>query len=193
MNRNEFLSRLRRGLEGAAPDQIHDVMRDYEMHFIDGQSQGRTEQEIAAALGDPARLARELKAEAGFKRWEERKTPSNMAGAVLALLGLATVDIMLLFPFLFPLAIVMMALFAASFGLAVGGFVLCMASIFPGALVFGITGMMGGALAMGLLGIGFLAGGIGMGSLIWLISDWLIRLLVRYARLHFQLIENVTV
>ncbi|OYW97171.1 MAG: hypothetical protein B7Z12_22070, partial [Caulobacter vibrioides] len=32
---------------------------------------GRTEAEAAAALGDPDRLARELRADAGLRRWEE--------------------------------------------------------------------------------------------------------------------------
>jgi len=92
MTRNEFLSRLRRGLEGLSPDYIQDVMNDYEAHFTDGLANGRTEYEISHALGDPGRVARELKAEAGFRRWEADRTAGNMAGAVLALLGLAAED-----------------------------------------------------------------------------------------------------
>ena len=111
MTRKDFLSRLRRGLEGLSPDHIHDVMSDYEAHFVEGVASGRTEEEIAAALGDPARLARELKAEAGFRRWEEDRTAGNLAAAVLALLGLAAVDVMFLLPFLFVLGGVFLGLF----------------------------------------------------------------------------------
>jgi hypothetical protein len=52
MTRNEFLSRLRRGLEGLSPDYIQDVMNDYESHFTDGLANGRTEYEISHALGE---------------------------------------------------------------------------------------------------------------------------------------------
>jgi uncharacterized membrane protein len=168
-------------------------MNDYEAHFVEGLASGRTEEEIAAALGDPARLARELSAEAGFKRWEDHKSPRSLAGAVLALLGLATLDIMILIPFLFPVACVLLGLGAAAFGLFVGGLVLSMASIFPGVLWFSLVGKLGGALVMALAGIGLIAGGIGLGSLVWLVADALVRGLVRYARLHFQLIDAVAV
>ena len=122
MTRNEFMTRLRRGLEGLAPDYIQDVMSDYESHFTDGLAQGRTEHEISHALGDPGRLARELKAEAGFRRWENDRTPGNMAGAVLALVGLAAVDVMFLLPFLFALFGLFVGFGAASVGLVAGGF-----------------------------------------------------------------------
>jgi uncharacterized membrane protein len=193
MTRNEFLTRLRRGLIGLSPDQVHDVMNDYEAHFVEGLAGGRSEEEIAAALGDPARLARELSAEAGFKRWEDHKTPSSLLGAVLALLGLATLDILILIPFLFPVACVLLGLGAAALGMFVGGIALSMASFFPGMILFGVLGKMGGALALALMGVGLISGGIGLGSLVWLVADVLVRGLVRYARLHFQLIDAVAV
>ena len=42
---------------------------------------------MAVALGDPARLARELRTEAGLKRWETERNPSAAASAVFAVLG----------------------------------------------------------------------------------------------------------
>ena len=37
------------------------MLNDYEAHFDDGLAEGRTEEEVSAALGNPASLARELK------------------------------------------------------------------------------------------------------------------------------------
>jgi uncharacterized membrane protein len=193
MTRNEFIGRLRRGLIGLDPVRIDDAINDYETHFEEGLASGRSEEEIAAALGDPVRLARELRAEAGFQRWEEDSTPRNMAGALVALLGLATVDVMLLFPFLFTLGCIFLGLGGASFGMFVGGIALSMVSLFPALAWFGVSGDLGGVMAMGLAGVGLIAGGIGLGSLTWLAADFLVRLLVRYARLHFHLIDAVTV
>jgi uncharacterized membrane protein len=194
MTRKDFLSRLRRGLEGLSPDHIHDVMSDYEAHFSDGLASGRTEEEIAAALGDPARLARELKAEAGFRRWEEDRTAGNLAAAVLALLGLAAVDVMFLLPFLFILGGIFLGFAAASIGLLVAGFALLMGAVFPGLALFGWSGAGGFTLLMaaGMAGLGLMAIGIGLGALFWLALNLVVKAMVEYARLHFRLINKVT-
>jgi uncharacterized membrane protein len=192
MTRNEFMSRLRRGLEGLAPDYIHDVISDYESHFTDGLAQGRTEHEISHALGDPGRLARELKAEAGFRRWENDRTPGNMAGAVLALVGLAAVDVMFLLPFLFTLFGLFVGFGAASVGLVAGGFALVLGALIPGWALFAFTGSAALVLAVGLAGIGLMAIGVGLGALFWLLLNLVIKALVEYARLHFRLINTVT-
>jgi uncharacterized membrane protein len=194
MTRSDFLSRLRRGLEGLSPDQIHDVMSDYETHFADGMANGRTEEEIAAALGDPARLARELKAEAGFRRWEEDRTAGNLIGAVLALLGLAAVDVMFLLPFLFVLGGVFLGCAAAAVGLLVAGFALMLGAVFPGLALFGWAGASSFSLLMaaGLAGLGLMAVGIGLGALFWLALNFTVKAMVEYARLHFRLINKVT-
>jgi uncharacterized membrane protein len=193
MTRSEFLAVLRAGLAGLPGPRIRELVADYDAHFAEGLADGRSEEEIAAALGDPARLARELRAEEGFLRWEAQKTPGNMAGAVLALAGLATVDVMFILPFLFTLGCIFLGFFGASFGMFVGGMVLSMFSLFPGMAWAGLMGDIGGPLALALLGVGLIAGGIGLGCLTWVVADWVVRALVRYARLHFQLIDAVTV
>lgn len=193
MTRSEFIAALRRGLAGFGAARTNDIIADYESHFDEGLASGRSEEEIAAALGDPARLARELRAEQGFKRWEEQKTPSNLAGAVLALAGLATVDIMFILPFLMGVFATVLGLFAVVLAMLICGVIFSMGSLFPGLAWFGLSGNFSGALAFGLAGVGLIAGGIGLGSLLWLATDWLLQLLVRFGRLHFQLIESVTV
>jgi len=190
MTRNAFMTRLRQGLAGLDPDYIRDVMADYETHFEDGQKSGRTEEEVAAALGDPGRLARELRAEAGFKRWEEARTPGNMAGAVLALLGLATIDVMLLLPFLGAVFGIFVGCSVAVLVMVVVGFALMIAALFPGLAWFGLTGGVE-MLAMGLVGVGLVALGVGLGALFTLVIEIVIKALVQYARPHFRLINTV--
>ena len=191
MTRNEFITRLRQGLVGLDPDYIRDVMADYETHFEDGEKSGRSEEEIAAALGDPGRLARELRAEAGFKRWEAARTPGNLVGAVLALMGLATIDVMFLMPFLFAMFGIFIGFSVAVLVLVVVGFALMIGSLFPGLAWFGLTGGVD-LLAVGLAGLGLVALGVGLGALFSLVVNVIVKALVGYARLHFRLINTVT-
>ncbi|MFI4975569.1 MAG: GIN domain-containing protein [Caulobacterales bacterium] len=65
MTRDDFIAGLRRGLAGLPPESVDDIIADYQAHFADGLAAGRTEDQVAEALGDPERLARELRAAAG--------------------------------------------------------------------------------------------------------------------------------
>jgi uncharacterized membrane protein len=187
MTRDDFLTAFRRGLTGLPAAQIHDLVTDYESHFREGLAAGRSEEEIAAALGDPARLARELRAETGFRRWENERTPGSLAGVVLALLGLATFD----FIFLLPLLCAMAGIF---FGLAVA----CLALVVAGSflifnlLPFGWHAVLSNALMQTLTGIGLISGAIGGGALLLLVVNAVIRLLIDYARLHFRLFNSAS-
>ena len=60
MTRDEFLRRLSRGLEGLPGATIDEMVADYADHFEAASAEGRSDAEVAEALGDPARLAREL-------------------------------------------------------------------------------------------------------------------------------------
>jgi len=73
MTREDFIARLRRGLAGMSPEAADDIVADYEAHFSEGKAAGRTEDQVAEALGDPDRLARELRAAAKGEPWEERR------------------------------------------------------------------------------------------------------------------------
>ena len=182
MNRAHFMAQLRDGLSGLHHTDIGDIVADYERHFADGAADGRTEDEISAALGEPDRLARELRAEVGFRRWEENRSAGNFMGVVLALLGLATIDFIILLPFLCSLA----ALF---FGLAVG----CLGMVVGGAfLLFSLLwgGVMGNTAMQLLIGLGLISGAIGGGALLLLLMDIIAKLLIRYARLHFRLFDS---
>lgn len=190
MTRNEFMTRLRQGLVGLDPDYVREVLRDYETHFEDGRDSGRSEEEIAAALGDPGRLARELRAEAGFRRWESARTPGNLVGAILALMGLATVDVLFLLPFLCAMLGIFIGFSVAVLVLVVVGFALMIGALFPGLAWFGLTGGIE-VMAVGLVGLGLVSLGIGLGALFSLIVNFIFRALVRYARLHFRLIDTV--
>ena len=59
MNKREYIERLTRGLAGVGGAE--EIIAEIEGHFADGAAKGRSEDEIAAALGGPEALAREYR------------------------------------------------------------------------------------------------------------------------------------
>src|SRR5207253_7451084 len=110
MNRIEFLRILHDGLDGLPEQDVDEILSDYMAHFEEARAEGRREEEVAAALGDPRRLARELRAETGLRHWENHRSLGNSAAALLALGGLATVDILFLLPLLFAVTLAMLVI-----------------------------------------------------------------------------------
>jgi len=190
MNRGSFLAELRMGLSGLPAHEIEETVADYDMHFSEGMAAGRSEAAIANALGDPARLAKELRAEAGFRRWESEKSAGSLVGAVVALLGLATLDLIFLVPFVCVMAAILIAMFATAVALAFAGGAVWLAALFPGVVATGATGLFSNVAALWLGGLGLIAGAVGLGALSWLLLDIVVRGLVNYARLHFRLLDS---
>ena len=181
MSRVAFMGALRTGLQGLPGSAIDDIVADYENHFADGAAEGRSEGEVAAALGDPARLARELRAEIGLKAWEEKRSPSNAAAAVFAVLGLGAVDIIILLPILMSLIGVLIGLFFGTIGIFIGGSVVLTVGPF--------VAPIGGPIAAILFGIGLIAAAVAQGAILTMVTIGMVNILVWYARLHYQLLK----
>lgn len=181
MTRQAFLARLREGLAGLPAHAVTDIVNDYETHFTDGAAAGRSEEEVAAALGDPSRLARELKAEIGLKRWEQERNPSAAGAAVFAVLGLGAIDIIFLLP-------ILMAVAGAVFGIGVA----VIAVFFAGGMVFAagpFTDPPGGPVTAVLAGIGLMSGAASVGAVLTIVVIGLVNALVWYGRLHYRLLK----
>lgn len=181
MTRTEFMQRLRKGLIGLPTVAAGEIAADYDAHFDDGLAAGRSESEIAEKLGDPDRLARELRAEAGARRWDQEKNPSAAAGAVFAVLGLGAIDILILLPILMSVVGVLFGFFMAAVGLFIGGGAIMVAGPF--------AGFPGGALAAVLMGIGVMAGAAAIGALTAVASILLVNAVIWFARLHYRLLK----
>lgn len=64
MNKNDFLEILRDYLKGTFSElEINDILRDYEEFFLNGELQGKSDEEIIKGLGSPKSIAKELSEE----------------------------------------------------------------------------------------------------------------------------------
>jgi uncharacterized membrane protein len=180
MTRAQFLDQLKSGLKGLPQAQIDDIVADYQAHFSDASAAGRSEAEVAASLGDPLRLAKELRAEVSIKRWEEDATPKNFFNAGAALFGLLALDVLILLPLAFVMFIVLGSICFALFIVGTVGLALT-AALFHG----GTDGV-----AVALAGLGLVCGAIGAGAVILLLLGGAMRMLAHYGRLHYRLLEK---
>ncbi|MFK0164446.1 DUF1700 domain-containing protein [Rhizobium sp. NPDC090279] len=184
MTRDAFLRTLRLGLAGLSTQEIEDIVADYAAHFAESEASGRSEAEVAAALGDPARIARELRADAGLRRFEAHWSVPNLFAAMAALAGLAIVDIFFLLPLLFAAMFVTLGL---AIGLvAVGAVGL---KIIVTTLLFHIGLPSVAMLARLLIGAGLVSCFVGGGALLLMGLSLGTRVLGQYARLHFRLAQ----
>ncbi|WP_063771193.1 GIN domain-containing protein [Caballeronia sordidicola] len=184
MNSEAFLRTLRAGLAGLSKQEVDEIIADYEAHFAEARASGRSEAEVAEALGDPARLARELRAETGLRRFESHRSFANLITAMLALAGLAAVDIFFLMPLLLVLAAVALGI---GIGLAALGAV--GAHMIFTVVFFAHGGSFVGGVIRFVVGIGLIACLVVGGSLLLMGLGAGVRMLGRYMRLHYHLLE----
>jgi uncharacterized membrane protein len=121
MNRQAFLNTLRNSLSGLTDEDKNEILYDYEEHFRIGMEQGKSEQEIADALGDVRAIARQYKADCLVRKAESDTSTGNVVRAVMAagLLGFFNLAVVL-GPFMGVVG-VFVGLFATSIGMVVAG------------------------------------------------------------------------
>ncbi|MEZ2133040.1 MULTISPECIES: DUF1700 domain-containing protein [unclassified Sinorhizobium] len=182
MTRDAFLRALRSGLAGLPPQDVDDIVADYAAHFAESNTSGRGEEEVAAALGDPARIARELRADAGLRRFEAHWSLSNLLAATTALAGLAIVDIFFLLPLLIVTIFVALGVATALSAIGAVGVKIVFTTF-----LFHLGEPVTGVVARLLIGAGLVSGLLGGGALLLIGLGAGVRFLGHYARLHFRL------
>jgi len=184
MNRAAFLRILRDGLAGLPAEDIDDMLADYNAHFEEARASGRAEDEVASALGDPRRLARELRTEAGLRRWENHHSLRNSSAALLALGGLAVVDVILMLPLLLGVMLILLVIAFVMLVLGIVGIGL-LVSVYK----HSGDGHLVALILRALGGIALLTTGVGFGALLMLGLNAAVRWLGDYARLHYRLLK----
>ncbi len=118
---NEFLTRLERSLKHMSAEEKQDILADYREHFDIGIAAGKSEEQIAKALGEPEQLAKMFSAMGAAGRAHESRgvrTSLRMLGAFLSFkVGGGILAAMLYFASLS----VMVSLYAGAAGVVLAG------------------------------------------------------------------------
>lgn len=130
MNKAGFIGALRSLLKDLPADQIQEICADYEEYFRDGEARGRSEEEIARGLGDPAKIAKELRAETRLQEWQKKKSFGNLGRVVVGLAALGSLNLFLAIPSLVVMLLLSVS-YIASVSMIIVGLVAA-ASYLPG-------------------------------------------------------------
>lgn len=117
-SRAAYMRALARALAGLPSDLIANTLAAYESRFAEGAAAGRSEQEIAAGLPDPRTVAAQSRAQLHQTLYSGDRTLGNLWRLLVALAGLAIMNLLLVIP-----AIVFGALLFAFFSVALAVYV----------------------------------------------------------------------
>lgn len=88
MNKKQFLQELDASLQKLSLEERGDILQDYEEYFASGLEEGKTEEDIAASLGSPHQIGKELAASYQVEKAKNTTSAGNVMRAVWAVIGL---------------------------------------------------------------------------------------------------------
>ena len=115
MNRKQFLSLLKQQLSHLPEEEKADILSDYEEHFEIGLSEGKTEEEIAARLGAPIQIAKDLLLSNSIGEVERNPNAGNIGKVIIASLSLSLFNLIIVLGPAVALAGILIAGWAACF------------------------------------------------------------------------------
>jgi uncharacterized membrane protein len=191
MNKKYFMDILSANLKGIPREEKFDIINDFEEHFAIGKENGRSEEELTEALGDPKLIARQMNASSLIKKAEETTSASNITRAIFASIGLGVLNIIfLLGPFIAVIAVIL-ALFTSAIAITAAGITGFFGSIFSPLFSNYINSSILINPAVGIftfLGIGALGGLFFIGDVY--LAKYMYRLTVRYLKFNMRVITG---
>jgi uncharacterized membrane protein len=145
MNRDQFLSQLRKALGRTSEAEKREILADYEEHFRVGIAEGRSEEDLAKALGNPSAIGNAFRIESLADNTRKGWKLGDVFRAVFASISLGFFNIIVVLgPFL-GLVGVLIGMWAVVAALGISG-------------IGGVAGAIAGPFLQGLLGFTFTAG-----------------------------------
>jgi uncharacterized membrane protein len=191
MNKKHFMDILSANLKGIPREEKFDIINDFEEHFAIGKENGRSEEELTEALGDPKLIAKQMNASSLIKKAEETTSASNIARAIFASIGLGVLNIIfLLGPFIAVIAVIL-ALFTSAIAITAAGITGFFGSIFSPLFSNYINSSILVNPAVGIftfLGIGAFGGLFFIGDVY--LAKYTYRLTVRYLKFNMRVITG---
>jgi len=181
MNKYQFMKLLDSSLKSLSSEERLDILQDFEEHFAVGMEEGKTEEEIAAALGSPQQIAKDLGATYHLEKVEATATVGNIFRAVWAVIGLGFFNLL-----------IVLGPFIAVAAVAFAGWAVGIAFIASPLLVFVNTAIYPGTFEFFDLFFSLTLSGIGLFIAIGMLpaTRVLTKGLVRYLKFNAKLVKG---
>ncbi|MDY0407082.1 DUF1700 domain-containing protein [Virgibacillus sp. 179-BFC.A HS] len=181
MNKEQFLRDLDDALKPLSAEEREDIRRDYDEHFVLGKEEGKTEAEIAEALGSPRKIGKEILAVYQVEKAQSKASTGNILRAVWAGIGLGFLNLILVLgPFIALVAVL------ASGWIAAGSFVLSPLLVLVNAILYpGTFEWFDLFVSVATAGFGLL-----LGIFMYFLSKGLVWMFVRYLKWNVNLVRG---
>jgi len=194
MNKWEYLEKLDELLKDLPEEDREDILSDYEEHFQIGLENGRTEEELSGALGDPKTVAKQVKEEYMISKAEDKPSAGRMMEAILAAAGLGLFNMIFVAVPALGFAAILVTLFVVGLAVVFTGIL----AIFSPLLNVIVPNYVHLPVSKGIFGTLIMIGG-GMGltvlGTVWVVimayvSKWFYDLAIRYLKLNLRIIKG---
>jgi uncharacterized membrane protein len=190
MSKERFLEDLKRSLGGIPEAERREVLADYDEHFRMGALEGKSEEQIAQALGNPRVIGKSFTIDSMLEEPKDGAgvKAASVMRAVFASISLTFFNVIFVLGPLLGLVGVMIGLWAAAVSLPIAG-VASVVSPLAALIVprfFTLAGMNAAFLisaGIGISGLGLLAV-IGM----WGLTRLFIRMVAAYVRFNARIV-----
>lgn len=181
MTREQFLSGLKKSIMSLPADERIDIVHDYEEYFTLGLHDGKTEEEIAASLGSPEQIGKELAAVHRVKTVDGSDSTGNFFRALWAVIGLGFFNLVIVLGPFIALAAIIISGWAVSisFTLSPVG-VLINTVIYPE--IFEPYNLF---FSIGLAGIGLF-----IGIMMYYLTRWVKKVFIKYFKFNVRMVKG---
>lgn len=121
MTEKLFINILKKNLKGLAVDDRNEILADYKEHFRLGKENGKSEDDICTALGDPGQIGKNSRAELLMDIADKEGAAGNVFKAVIASFSLGFFNIVFVLGPYVGLVGVMIGLWATAVSVFLSG------------------------------------------------------------------------
>ncbi len=172
---------LKDAIKSLSADERQDILNDYEEHFAIAKEEGKTEIEIADALGPPDKIAKELLAMYHAGQVESKTTTGNMLRAVWAGIGIGFFNLIIVLGPFIAIAGAVIAGWVAAIGLVLSLLLIPVnIVIYPGTFEWADLFFLTTASGIGIFGV------IGM----YYLTRGLTWMFIRYLKFNASLVKG---
>ena len=180
MNKQTFMSQLKRQLMPLKQSTRLEIIADFEEHFQDGAISGKTDAQVAEELGDPKDLAQEYLSTADNN--EKALGAEKVGRGIFVGFGLLLLDAIIVIPIVASLFAALISLWTVPISLFASAIALLIYPLFT-AFTFAIPYYLALLASIALIGL-TVASAIGL----YYLSKYFVKFIIGFAKMHYRII-----